>query len=86
LGPWCPTGRRKNYPEQRLTVNEALHGFTMGAAYASGEEAVKGSISPGKLADFVVLTHDISTGAEEALRAARPRATVVGGRLVYGEF
>ncbi|HYF79334.1 MAG TPA: amidohydrolase family protein, partial [Symbiobacteriaceae bacterium] len=74
------------YPEQRLTVNEALHGFTMGAAYASGEEAVKGSISPGKLADFVVLTHDISTGAEEALRAARPRATVVGGRLVYGEF
>lgn len=74
------------YPEQRLTVNEALHGFTMGAAYAAGEEAIKGSIAPGKLADFVVLTHDISTGAEEALRAARPRATVVGGRLFYGEL
>lgn len=74
------------YPEERLTVNEALHGFTMGAAYASGEEAIKGSISSGKLADFVVLTHDISTGAEEALREARPRATVVGGRLVYGEL
>lgn len=74
------------YPEERLSVNEALHGFTMGAAYASGEEHVKGSIAAGKLADFVVLTHDISTGDEETLGAARPRATVVGGRLMFGEL
>jgi len=74
------------YPGERLSVNEALHGFTMGAAYASGEEWLKGSIAAGKLADFVVLTHDISTGAEEALREARPRATVIGGRLMFGEL
>ncbi|HWI61681.1 MAG TPA: amidohydrolase [Symbiobacteriaceae bacterium] len=74
------------YPGERLSVNEALHGFTMGAAYASGEEQLKGSISTGKLADFVVLTHDISTGAEEPLRDARPQATVVGGRLMFGDL
>jgi predicted amidohydrolase YtcJ len=72
--------------EQRLTVEEALYGFTMGAAYTSGEEHLKGSITPGKLADFVVLTHDIRSGAEEVLANVRPRATVVGGRLVFGEL
>jgi predicted amidohydrolase YtcJ len=76
------------YPEQRLTVAEALHGFTLGAAYASGEEKLKGSITPGKLADFVVLTNDISVGDtdEDVLRTVRPQATVVGGRLVFGEL
>jgi predicted amidohydrolase YtcJ len=75
------------YPEQRLTVAEALHGLTLGAAYASGEERLKGSITAGKLADFVVLSHDISGGDsdENVLRAVRAEATVVGGRLVFGE-
>ncbi len=72
------------YPEERLTVAEALHGFTLGAAYASGEEALKGSITPGKLADFVVLSQDISTGDEETFASVRPVATVVGGRSVFG--
>ena len=40
------------YPEQRLTVGEAVHGFTLGAAYASYEETRKGSLTPGKLADL----------------------------------
>lgn len=74
------------YPEQRLTVQEALYGFTMGAAYTSGEEYLKGSITPGKLADFVVLTHDIRPGDEETLARVRPAATVVGGRLVFGDL
>jgi len=74
------------YPVERLSLNEALHGFTMGGAYASGEEDMKGSIAAGKYADFVVLTHDISSGSEEALREARPLATVVGGRVMYGEL
>ncbi len=74
------------YPEQWLTVAEALHGFTMGAAYTAGEESVKGSITPGKLADFVVLTHDIRSGAEETLGGVRPAATVVGGKLVFGNL
>jgi predicted amidohydrolase YtcJ len=74
------------YPEQRLTLAEALRGFTLDAAYASGEEQIKGSITPGKLADFVVLTHDITGGDtdEEVLRTVRPQATVVGGQLVFG--
>lgn len=47
------------YPEQRLTVAEAVYAYTAGAAYASGEEAIKGTLSPGKLADLVVLSQDI---------------------------
>jgi len=74
------------YPAERLTVAQALHGFTLGAAYASGEERLKGSIAAGKLADFVVLTRDIMSGDEEALRTVRPQATVVGGRKVFGDF
>lgn len=73
------------HPEQRLTVEEAVRGFTLDAAYASGEEHLKGSIQPGKLADFVVLTHDIRMGDEESLRTVRPQATYVGGNLVFGE-
>ncbi|HLN62622.1 MAG TPA: amidohydrolase family protein, partial [Symbiobacteriaceae bacterium] len=74
------------YPEQRLSVTDAIYGFTMGAAYAAGEEQIKGSLAPGKLADFVVLTHDIGSGDEESMRAVRPQATVVGGRVVFGEL
>lgn len=73
------------YPLQRLTVEEALRGFTLGAAYASGEEGLKGSLVPGKLADMVVLTHDLMQGDEETLRAVRPVCTIVGGRPVWGE-
>lgn len=73
-------------PAERLTVAQALRGFTLGAAYASGEERLKGSIAAGKLADFVVLTHDIMSGEEEPLRTVRPQATVVGGRTVIGEL
>lgn len=46
-------------PEQKITVEEAVRAYTMGAAYASFEEKIKGSIEPGKLADFVVLSDDI---------------------------
>jgi len=72
------------YPAQRLTVHEALEGFTIGAAYASGEEGIKGSITAGKLADFVVLDRDITAGDEATLRSVRPLSTVVGGSQVYG--
>lgn len=72
------------YPDQCLTLMEALHGFTMGAAYASGEESAKGSIQAGKLADFVVLSHDITQGDEETLGLVRPDVTVVGGKVCFG--
>lgn len=71
------------YPEESLTVQEAIHGFTLGAAYASGEERSKGSLAPGKLADLVILDRDILTGPPEALLEVSVEATVVGGRLVY---
>ena len=45
-------------PEQALSVEQALHAYTVGGAYASFEEDVKGSISPGRYADFVVLSAD----------------------------
>ena len=49
---------RESYPEQRLTVEEALRMYTLDAAYCSGEENVKGSIEEGKLADLTVLAAD----------------------------
>jgi predicted amidohydrolase YtcJ len=47
------------YPEERITVAEAVHGFTMGPAYASGKQGVQGSIAPGKWADVIVLSRDV---------------------------
>src|SRR5262249_14875920 len=45
-------------PEQALTLEQALWGYTVGAAYAGGQEALQGSLAPGKLADFIVLQED----------------------------
>jgi predicted amidohydrolase YtcJ len=73
------------YPEQRLTVEEAIFAYTAGAAYASGEEAIKGSIAPGKLADLVVLSQDIFTIDPMAILDTEVVGTMVGGEWVYGE-
>lgn len=72
------------HPEQRLTLPEALKAYTLGAAYASGEESIKGSLESGKLADFVVLSRDPFAGPPEALLETQIEATVVGGRVVHG--
>jgi predicted amidohydrolase YtcJ len=70
-------------PSQRLTVDEALHSFTMGGAFATFEEDRKGSISPGKLADFVVLSSDPRTTPPDEIRNIRVLCTFIGGDLVY---
>lgn len=70
-------------PEQRLTVMEALHGFTLGAAYASFEEDIKGSITPGKLADLAVLTEDIFDIEPDRIKDVKVEMTFLGGKLVY---
>jgi predicted amidohydrolase YtcJ len=71
------------YPEQRMTREEALYSYTMANAFAAFEENVKGSITPGKLADIVVLSKDIMTAPEEEIRTARVDYTILGGRVVY---
>lgn len=72
-------------PEQRITREEALRASTMGVAWLTFEEATKGSIETGKLADLVVLSEDILTCPEERIESARVLLTMVGGRVVYAD-
>ena len=71
------------YPDQALTAAEALKGFTLDAAYAAFEESTKGSLSPGKHADFVVLDRDILSVRPEEIRDTEVLETWVGGRRAY---
>lgn len=70
------------HPEQRLRVEEALAGYTTQAARASGEEGLRGSLTAGRLADLVVLSHDLLDDPE-GLEAARVLATMVGGEATH---
>jgi len=72
-------------PEQRITVQEALRAHTIDAAYASFEDAEKGSIARGKLADFVLLDRDITRVPAAELAETRVMMTVVGGRVVFSD-
>jgi hypothetical protein len=71
------------YPEQRITVEEALRAYTSNAAWAAFEENEKGTLSPGKLADFVVLSADPLSAAPDSLEKIEVLRTVAGGRVVY---
>jgi len=68
---------------QRITIEEALRVNTFNGAYNSHEEAIKGSITPGKLADFVVLSDDLFTVDKEKIKDLEIVRTVVGGNTVY---
>ncbi len=70
-------------PDQRLTREEALHAMTRGAAFAAHAERDLGSIEPGKLADFVVLSRDIMQVEPHDVLSTAIVRTVVGGRTVY---
>jgi hypothetical protein len=69
-------------PAQRLSVTQAVHAYTLGAAYASGESGIKGSITPGKLADLLVLSRDIFRIPPEEILEAAPYMMVFDGQLV----
>ncbi len=71
------------FPEQKLTVAEAVEAYTMGSAYAEFQEKEKGSITPGKLADMVLLSDDIFAIAPEKIRDAGVLLTIVGGKIVW---
>ncbi|HEV3469419.1 MAG TPA: amidohydrolase [Pyrinomonadaceae bacterium] len=70
-------------PEQKITVEEAVRAYTLGSAYAEFADHAKGTIAPGKLADLVILTHDIFKGDPVEIEKARVRTTIVDGRVVY---
>ena len=71
------------FPEQRMTREEALRSYTIAAAYAAFEENIKGSITPGKLADIVVLSKDILTMPDDEIPETEVLYTIIGGEIVY---
>jgi len=77
---WPPNGW---YPEQKMTREEALRSITLWPAYAAFQETILGSLTPGKLADFVVLDQDIMRVAPEQVLRTQVLATYVGGKAVY---
>jgi predicted amidohydrolase YtcJ len=81
-----PTIQRPSWlPDQALSVNTALWGYTLGAAYAGGEEQQKGSLRVGKLGDAVVLREDIFSVPQEKMLENGVQATILGGNVIYGE-
>jgi predicted amidohydrolase YtcJ len=70
-------------PEQKITVAEAVRAYTMGSAYASGDERLKGSIETGKLADLVVLSADIFKIDPVEIEKAKVVMTIFDGKVIY---
>jgi len=73
------------FPEQKLTVAEAVEAYTMGSAYAEFQEKEKGSITPGKLADMVLLSDDIFSIDPVKIRDVNVLKTIVGGKVVWDQ-
>ena len=71
------------FPEQKITVEQALKAYTVNAAYASFEEKDKGSLEVGKLGDFVLLGTDIRTISPEKIKDVKVVMTVIGGKIVF---
>ncbi|MHC4596746.1 MAG: amidohydrolase family protein [Planctomycetota bacterium] len=70
-------------PEQRLCAEDAIRIWTMGSAYASFEQDIKGSIEVGKLADFVILSQDPTNVPPDTIKDIEVEKTYVGGKLAY---
>lgn len=71
------------FPEQKLTLEEAIQAYTMGSAFAEFREKEKGSLTPGKLGDVIVLDTDLFSIPPEKIKDAAVRFTIVGGKVVY---
>jgi predicted amidohydrolase YtcJ len=76
-------GNEEYYPEQKLTIEQAIAAYTSGSAYAEFAENTKGVLAPGMLADFVVLDRDLTAISPEQILGTHVLRTVVGGKTVY---
>jgi predicted amidohydrolase YtcJ len=76
-------GKQEYFPEQKLTMDQAIAAYTTGSAFAEFEEKEKGKLAPGMLADFVVLDRDVTAASAEKVLATKVLRTVVGGKTVY---
>jgi hypothetical protein len=80
-----PGSRRPFYPEQRISVAQAVYAFTVGPAIAGGQEWSRGHLMEGYPADFVVLSEDVYKLPKTRLEQAQPMATVLDGEVVYDQ-
>jgi predicted amidohydrolase YtcJ len=71
------------FPEQRISIEDAIRAYTLNTAYANFEEKIKGSIEAGKLADLVVLNKNLLTATPREILDAKVVYTIVGGKVVY---
>jgi hypothetical protein len=76
-------GKKNYYPTQKLTIEQIISAYTTGSAYAEFAEKQKGKLSPGMLADFVVLDRDITASSPTKILETKVLRTVVGGKTVY---
>lgn len=76
-GPW--------YPQECISVAEALHAYTLGAAFASHEEQIKGSLTPGKLADVAIFGEDLTAVTPDDIPHIPVCGTILDGRFVHRE-
>jgi predicted amidohydrolase YtcJ len=72
-------------PEQRISAYDALKAYTSDAAYCSFEENIKGTITPGKLADFVVLAQNPLEVEKEKIKEIQILSTIMGGEVVFSQ-
>jgi len=71
------------FPDQNLTPEEAIHYYTMGSAYAEHKETIKGSLTPGKLADVIIVDKDILTIPASEIVTTTVDMTIFNGRVIY---
>ena len=76
-------GKQEYFPEQKLTIDQAIAAYTSCAAFAEFEEKEKGKLTPGMLADFIVLDRDITSAAPDKVISSKVLRTVVGGKTVF---